>query len=184
MPKTVFSLAVREKTMVGTVSSALVGVESARSISSQNNVSTPVAAPPPSPPPEAVDQAGVSAPVAPFISLVISVDLDFDRAVLQVRDSETGDVEDQFPTESRLAAIRAEQASLQTPAASQNATSATSVQSQQQGLDVVTVQDVTTAQQPSNISLPSPQAAVAALTTGAQSAQVSQPSSDSVSVLA
>lgn len=42
-------------------------------------------------------------PKAPYISPYISLDYNYDRAVLQIRDSDTGDVVEQFPTESRLA---------------------------------------------------------------------------------
>ncbi len=59
------------------------------------------------------------APQAPFVSPYISVDLNFNRAVLQIRDSDTGDVLRQFPSESRLEQIQrqarsAEQAEQQT----------------------------------------------------------------------
>lgn len=40
----------------------------------------------------------------PFISPVVYVNTDYDRAVLQLRDSETGDVVRQIPTDNRLAA--------------------------------------------------------------------------------
>ena len=43
-------------------------------------------------------------PQAPFISPHIHVDLDYDRAVLQLRNGETGDVIDQFPSEATLKA--------------------------------------------------------------------------------
>lgn len=41
---------------------------------------------------------------APYISPVVFVDLDYDTAVLQIRDSDTGDVVRQFPTEPSLRA--------------------------------------------------------------------------------
>lgn len=50
---------------------------------------------------------------APYVSPYISVDLNFDRAVLQIRDSETGDVVRQFPTESQLEAYRRAQTAQQ-----------------------------------------------------------------------
>lgn len=43
---------------------------------------------------------------APFVSPYISVDTNFDRAVLQIRDSDTGDVLAQYPTQSQLEAYR------------------------------------------------------------------------------
>lgn len=39
---------------------------------------------------------------APYISPYVYVDVNFDRAVLQIRDSDTGDVVRQFPSESEL----------------------------------------------------------------------------------
>lgn len=44
----------------------------------------------------------IAVPQAPFVSPYVSVDVDFDTAVLQIRDSETGDVLKQFPSETRL----------------------------------------------------------------------------------
>lgn len=57
---------------------------------------------------------------APYISPYIHVDVDFDRAVLQIRDSDTGDVVRQFPSESemesrRRAAAQAQAASTDIP---------------------------------------------------------------------
>lgn len=43
-------------------------------------------------------------PRAPYISPYIFVDVNFDKAVLQIRDSDTGDVLRQFPSESTLEA--------------------------------------------------------------------------------
>lgn len=43
---------------------------------------------------------------APFVSPYISVDTNFDRAILQIRDSDTGDVLNQYPSESQLEAYR------------------------------------------------------------------------------
>ncbi|MDH5722203.1 MAG: hypothetical protein OEY94_02640 [Alphaproteobacteria bacterium] len=48
----------------------------------------------------------VSMPQAPYVSPYIHVDLNFDTAVLQIRDSDTGDVVEQFPSESRLQQLR------------------------------------------------------------------------------
>lgn len=50
-------------------------------------------------------------PKAPFISPYIRVDTNFNKAVLQIRDSDTGDVIRQFPSESQLEAYRRAQAS-------------------------------------------------------------------------
>jgi hypothetical protein len=62
---------------------------------------------------------------APYVSPYISVDVNYDRAVLQLRDSETGDVKDQYPSRSRmqeLAQIAARQAAAEAEAAAPQAT--------------------------------------------------------------
>ncbi len=53
-------------------------------------------------------QGAVNVPKAPYISPYISVDLDSNKAVLQIRDSETGDIVQQFPSEHRLRQHRSE----------------------------------------------------------------------------
>lgn len=58
--------------------------------------------------PERVQQA---APQAPFVSPYIFVNVNFDKAVIQLRNGETGDVEDQFPSDAALEA-RARQAAV------------------------------------------------------------------------
>lgn len=58
--------------------------------------------------PARVQQASLQ---APYISLYIKVDTNFDKAVLQIRDSDTGDVVRQIPTESQLEAYRRAQTS-------------------------------------------------------------------------
>lgn len=55
--------------------------------------------------PESVREA----PRAPFISPFISVDVNFDTAVIQLRDAGTGDVITQIPSESRLSADQRQQ---------------------------------------------------------------------------
>lgn len=50
------------------------------------------------------------APQAPFVSPYIMVDTNFDQAVLQIRDSNTGDVLRQFPSESALRARQSQEA--------------------------------------------------------------------------
>jgi hypothetical protein len=50
------------------------------------------------------------APQAPFVSPYIIVDTNFDQAVLQIRDSNTGDVLRQFPSESALRARQSQEA--------------------------------------------------------------------------
>ena len=48
---------------------------------------------------------------APYISLYIKMDVNFDKAILQIRDGDTGDVVRQIPTESQLEAYRRAQTS-------------------------------------------------------------------------
>jgi len=45
-------------------------------------------------------------PLAPYVSPFIAVDVNFNTAVLQIRNSDTGDVIRQFPSESTLEARR------------------------------------------------------------------------------
>ena len=42
---------------------------------------------------------------APYVSPYVHVDLTYDKAVLQIRDSDTGDVLNQFPSQKRLEAL-------------------------------------------------------------------------------
>lgn len=51
--------------------------------------------------------------LAPFVSPYIQIDTNFNKAVLQVRDSDTGDVLNQFPSETMMRA-RAAQAEIAT----------------------------------------------------------------------
>lgn len=50
------------------------------------------------------------APQAPYISPYVVMDVNFDKAVLQLRDADTGDVVRQIPTESQLEAYKRAQA--------------------------------------------------------------------------
>lgn len=50
--------------------------------------------------------------MAPFVSPFIQIDTNYNKAVLQVRDSDTGDVLNQFPSETTMRA-RAAQAEIQ-----------------------------------------------------------------------
>jgi len=56
----------------------------------------------------------VAPPQAPYVSLFIHVDNNLNKAVLQIRDSETGDVTGQLPSEASLRA-RASAAEAQAP---------------------------------------------------------------------
>src|SRR5690606_32781669 len=46
------------------------------------------------------------APQAPYVSPYVFMDISFNKAVLQIRDSDTGDVMTQFPSRSRLESSR------------------------------------------------------------------------------
>lgn len=171
--------------MIEAVSSSLVSAQALRGNVGNVDASRAAAIAPPvttSPAPEA--------PKAPYISPYIAIDVAHNKAVLQIRDRDTGDVQAQFPTESRLVQLSQAQARLEqkqavqtahvpdAPQPRQDAPQAAPVPSVQAA--VITVQDVTSSSS-ANVSLPSPQIAAAALSAGAQSAQ---PSSAGVSVLA
>ena len=58
-------------------------------------------------------QTVAQAPQAPYISPYIALDYNTNQAVIQIRDSDTGDVLTQFPSESRVRELQAEQAQRQ-----------------------------------------------------------------------
>ncbi|MAE52249.1 MAG: hypothetical protein CMH27_10600 [Micavibrio sp.] len=60
----------------------------------------------------AVEGEGVELQLAPYISPFIDIDTNFQKAVLQIRDSSTGEVQRQFPSETTLRA-RAAQAEIE-----------------------------------------------------------------------
>ena len=114
---------------------------------------------------ESIDS--VSVPRAPYISPYISLDLDTNKAVIQIRDSDTGDVVRQFPTERSLRLRSAE------AAAREAASKARSSEGNNVQLDT------------SNVKVPDAvqaQIASVALSTGAQTGVQQQ--SAGVSVLA
>lgn len=165
--------------MIEAVISSLVNVQTLRG--NVGNVA--------SPPPETVREV----PKAPYISPHISIDLAHNKVVLEIRDRDTGDVTQQFPTESRLVQLSQAKARLEQQQIVQNASipdapsprvsAPTSIPvSTVQSSDIITVQDVTSSAS-ANVSQPSPQVAAAALSASAQSAQPST-NSTSVSVLA
>ncbi len=132
-------------------------------------------------------ETSIDVPKAPYISPYVVVDLDYNTAVLQIRDSDTGDVLTQFPSESRLQAIQAQSLREGQQAArtesSQDTTAAQEVVAENSApperantSDIITVQEVTSSQ-PAN----SPQVATAAL---AASQSSGTQSSGSISVLA
>jgi hypothetical protein len=111
-------------------------------------------------------------PQAPYVSPYIYVDNNFNKAVLQIRDSDTGDVLRQFPTEQRLETIRQQQFQetrqqrVQSPAPRQPEQAVQAVEQAQPSVQTAQVsapaQDVA-----------SSQVAAAALSSAAQTAQPS-----------
>jgi hypothetical protein len=89
--------------MIEAVNSVLSNAPYTKAIVEQQSVATSYAANP-----ARVQQAAIQ---APYISLYIKVDTNFDKAILQIRDSDTGDVVRQIPTESQLEAYRRAQTS-------------------------------------------------------------------------
>ena len=121
------------------------------------------------------------APQAPYLD-IIAVDFAYDRAVLQIRDSDTGDVQDQFPTESRLAQLsrvearqERERAISEASLNSESSSGATSTPisfGSVQTTEIVAIQD-TSSSAPVGADVPLPEVAIAALSAGAQSGQPS-----------
>lgn len=72
-----------------------------------------------------------AAPQAPFVSPYIFVDVNFDKAVIQLRNGETGDVEDQFPSQAALEAAARQAASRQAASVQESTTPETQSQSAQ-----------------------------------------------------
>ena len=135
-------------------------------------------------------------PLAPYVDQ-ISLDTNFDTAVLEIRDSDTGDVLRQFPTESTLEARQRAEATRQRAEllrSQQNLGAETSSRNESisvneartQTFRSVNVQAVAIAQQAdlsgvsTNLGAGEARAAVAALSSGAQTAQT-QTSTVSVS---
>ena len=117
-------------------------------------------------------------PQAPFVSPFVSVDFNFDTAVLQIRDSDTGDVIRQFPSESAL------QARQRATAASES----TVIQAQESGggNGVDTAQEISVPQVSEAPPAAQAQIAAQALSAGAQTTATptSTTSGTSVSVVA
>lgn len=178
--------------MIEAVNSVVSNAPALRGSAEQASVARSLAANP-----LRVQEVALSAPEtpkAPYISPYISLDYNYDRAVLQIRDSDTGEVQDQFPTESRLA--EQQRARLAADRAAQDAgraqarkavekngvaEKAPAPQPEVKAGDIVSVQEVV-AKAPSN----TPQAATAAFSAGAQTGQkaVSGGNGGGVSVLA
>lgn len=120
--------------------------------------------------------------LAPYVRLFVQVDNDFDKAVLQIRDSETGDVENQFPSETTLRA-RAAQAEIESQSI-RNVAEAVTPETSNSSAPTPTIQsgsrDSVTQQATSTPAAFSSQASQALLSSSASS----QSSASSVSVLA
>lgn len=87
--------------MIEAVNSVLSNAVLARGSAEQQSVARSFAANP-----ERVQEVAQ----APYVSPYISVNVNYNKAVLQIRDGDTGDVVRQFPSESQLEAYRKAQA--------------------------------------------------------------------------
>lgn len=134
--------------------------------------------------PASGSNAAPSVPPAPYTSPYIAVDFNFNKPVLQIRDSLTGAVKQQFPTEGQMAQVASSQSRMRASMQGQStvqyvtAPATPAVQASQvavQTVDVTTVQDVTSTPA-SNTASSTPQFAVAALSAAAQSSAFSSAS--------
>jgi len=117
------------------------------------------------------DLEAPTTPRAPFISPRVAIDSSANRAVLQIRDADTGDVLTQFPSESRIRAIQAQQALEASQAARQETLTGTSPEQAQsappvqaQSFDAGTL---ATLQAPQGVSTSDIQLATVAFSSGA-----------------
>lgn len=117
------------------------------------------------------DQQVTKAPQAPFVSPYIHVDLNYDKAVLQIRDSETGDVVNQFPSQGALETRQAQAvAQAQKQVTAQRSEPAVSQSSLLQAESVPAVQQQAAPAAPAQqTQAPQAQAAATALSTASQS---------------
>ena len=123
-----------------------------------------------------IPRSEIEVPKAPYISPYIAINNTYNKAVLQIRDSETGDVLTQFPSESRMRARQQEQAAAEAPRpqARDNAQSSSTAEAQQQQPDTSFVAQSIGSLDVPNVSsnVAQAQIASAALSSGAQSGQV------------
>jgi hypothetical protein len=133
-------------------------------------------------------QAVARAPLAPYISPYISIDANFDKAVLQLRDSATGDVINQFPSEQTLQARQRQEvqtlnsnlAGSAAPERAQESSVPVSIGSNAP-VGVTIVQEASVEQpQVAKGGAGQAQAAIAALSVGAQAGQVTSTTTVSV----
>lgn len=118
-------------------------------------------------------------PVAPYLSLNVAVDTTYDTAIFQIRDSGTGDVIDQFPSEptlqQRQAQAARQEAAREEAARQQQAPSTADVSSTTFQASVIAQQSSAPSLEGSSAGVA--QAAVAALSAGAQSGATSSTTS-------
>ncbi|MFK7840550.1 MAG: hypothetical protein AB8B83_09520 [Bdellovibrionales bacterium] len=125
-------------------------------------------------------QQAAPPPAAPFISPRVAIDSGSNQAILQIRDASTGDVVNQFPSESRLRAIQAQQA--RESASSTRQSELTGTQDQAPSVPVQTFDAgaIATLQAPQGVSSSDAQLATVAFA----SSNAPAPSQSSVSVTA
>lgn len=87
--------------MIEAVNSVLSNASVSRGIAEQQSAARSFAANP-----QKIQESAVR---TPYVSPYISFDRNFNKAVLQIRDSETGDVVRQFPTQTQLRAYQTAQ---------------------------------------------------------------------------
>ena len=129
-----------------------------------------------------IEASEASEPVlAPYVSPFIQVDNRFDTAVIQIRDSDTGDVLTQFPSEPSLRSRQAEETFLEGGREAQIVEDQRSIaepaSDSSQNTGATGVQTVTIAQSTppvQSLGAGGAQAAIAALSTGALSGQNTQ----------
>lgn len=128
--------------MLEAVSTVLQNAPNARIAADQVSTADSFAANP--------DRTQRAAPQAPYVSPYIYLDVNYDKAVIQIRNGETGDVEGQFPSQSRLQqqqrAARADQAQQAAPQGENQPTQSAAPQ-QPQAEQTAAVTTAPTAQQ-------------------------------------
>ena len=93
-------MCIRDRT-IEAVNSVLSNAASTRGVVEQQSTTRSLSANP--------ERTQEAAARTPYVSPYISIDRSSNRAVLQIRDSDTGDVVRQFPTEGQLKAYRTAQ---------------------------------------------------------------------------
>ena len=88
--------------MIEAVNSVLSNASASRIVAEQQSASRNLAANP-----SKIQEAATTK--APYVSPAISIDKSSNKAVIQIRDSDTGDVVQQYPTEGQLKAYRTAQ---------------------------------------------------------------------------